>query len=186
VRDLGTVDGEAQFRNLGGASPLLGGTFRLSRVTVDDMPLRQVSARVSFSSGVLQLQEGRAQSSEGPLRLQARYDTRSGASTLGLNAPRVLVEANRVNPFLRSLGVRLEGTARGRLDIATGTSRVGLAPVSASFDLTLPRAVMRSVVANGSTLSLDGARLRGQGVLQTRRGGQAFEGRIEITQRALM
>ena len=192
VRNLGEVDGQAQFV-FNRADPLassVNGDFRLSRAQVDDFRLREIAAHVSYAGGIARLQRARAQSEEGPLLLDAVYNTRNGSGNVGLNAPQVVVPANRINPFLKAMGLQMQGTARGQVRVATSLSRASssplqASPLQASFDLRIPRARLRSIATNRvldvATVDADEARLVGSGVGQTgAKGNWSFLGRADL------
>lgn len=192
VRNLGEVDGQAQFV-FSRANPLassVNGDFRLSRAQVDDFRLREIAAHVSYADGIARLQQARAQSEEGPLLLDAVYNTRNGSGNLGLNAPQVVVPANRINPFLKAMGLQMQGTARGQVRVATSLSRASSSPLQASplqvsFDLRVPRARLRSIATNrvldAATVDADEAHLVGSSVGQmSAKGNWSFLGRADL------
>jgi len=187
VRNLGELDGQAQFvfNRANPAASSVNGDFRLSRAQVDDFRLREIAAHVSYADGIARLQRARAQSEEGLLLLDAVYNTRNGSGNLGLNAPQVVVPANRINPFLKAMGLQMQGTARGQVRVATSLSRASSSPLQASFDLRVPRARLRSVATNrvldATTVDADEAHLVGSGVGQMgAKGNWSFLGRADL------
>ena len=185
VRDLGDISGRARFFNVGGSAPVGSGEFSLSRAVIDDYQLRDLRGRIAFDGDVVTLRNARAQSEAGTLLLDAQLNLRSGASNIGLNVPNVTIPGARLNPFLASSGVRFEGTARGILRVSAGDlSSRNTSPIRVRFDLRLPRAQLFSRTENGNRVlagdhvSLQNARLRGEGTLQ-RTSQKSLQGTLQ-------
>ena len=188
VRNVGALSGQMQFAIDGKTASALSGDLTLSRAQIDQFSLRDISSRVIYRNGVLQLQNARAQSDEGPILLDAIYDVRRARGNLGLNTPLVQIEAARINPFLRASGVQLSGIARGQLRLATSLNRSAIGPIRVAFDMRVPRAQLRSIAANrvletgsGAVLNADETRVQGSGVWQNGANGNwKFVGRAVL------
>ncbi len=188
VHNLGALGGQMQFALDGKTPSALSGNFSLSRAQIDQFALRDISSRVLYQNGVVRLQNARAQSDEGPLLLDALYDVRRARGNLGLNAPLVQVEAARINPFLRAMGLQFEGTARGQVRVATSLDRGATGPLQATFDVRVPNAQLRSIAANrvletssSAVLNAEETRVQGSGVWKNgANGAWNFVGRAAL------
>lgn len=172
VRNLGTVSGQIQFANIGPEQkPSINGNLRLSRVTLRDVALSDVSANVSFDGNRLRLANAVAQSNLGALsgNLETTLNAQGTPNLQGLRfafgTQNLTINANQINPYLKAQNIQAEGTARGTLRLgSTGAANT----YQARFDLQMPVTVLRPVndPRPAATARLTEARVRGSGAIR--------------------
>jgi hypothetical protein len=178
ISDLGALEGNLRFsQRAPGASPTVEGAFRLSRARVQGTLLNNLTGRFDLGDGRGHLTDVRAQSAFGAFAGSASF---GGDSTIfALEAPRVVLNAAQINPYIATSGVAFSGTAIGRLSV---NSSGGGAPLRVSFDLALPIASLRSWTASApnvtarNALQVTSGTMRGSGILRPRGGAWRFDG----------
>ncbi|HEX8833486.1 MAG TPA: hypothetical protein VF719_04760, partial [Abditibacteriaceae bacterium] len=180
LRDLGLAEGSVRFAGIGPnlqfrpAQTRLSGAFRLSRAQLQSIALRDISGRFALAGGQWSLADARAGSDFG--NFSASLDSQN-SGVLSLSAPRVVIGAEQLNPYLAPAGIAVTGDAIGRLQVQGG----GASPIRASFNLSLPRSVVRTRatarLASRNVMTLANSTLRGAGTIALgARGTWTFQG----------
>ncbi len=172
VSNIGTVSGKVNFANVGsGRRPTINGNLRLSRVTVRDVNLSDVSTSVSFDGTKLRLADAVAQSDLGALSGNLETALSSGGVpdlkglTFAFGTQNLTINASQINPYLKAQKIQTSGTATGSLNLSsTGTANT----YQARFDLQMPVAIVRPLddPRPQATAQLTTARLRGSGAVR--------------------
>ncbi len=172
VSNIGTVSGKVNFANAGaGQMPTVNGNVRLSRVTLRDVNISDVSANIHFDGTRLRVEDAIANSDMGAV--SGNLETALGANGLpdlqGLRftfgTQNLTIHAAQINPYLKAQKVQASGTATGSVRLSsTGTDNI----YQARFDLQMPVAALRPLddPRPTATALLTTARVRGSGAVR--------------------
>lgn len=184
VRDLGSLEGSARFSNItsnGLRDAIINGTFHLSQATVQGTRLNDIYGQASLSNGQWNVGNARAGSEFGAFALNITTGA-SGLSGLQISAPRIVIDAARVNPYLAKLGIAVSGQANGRLDVQSQDS--GGSAFRANFDFALPQTTVNRHSSGRAGVLLAGltnVRLLGKGVLRRGAGNSwTWQGETQL------
>jgi hypothetical protein len=156
--------------------PDVQGNLRVAGATIANNRVRDARANFALQDGVLRVRGAQTETEAGALLANIEADLRSNTGRFSFSAPRVVLDAERINPYLAASGLQASGQVIGRLEVRNING--ALNAFQTNFDLTLPsgrvrtldfsrrapEANQRQLLAPNQTLEVRGARLVGSGL----------------------
>jgi hypothetical protein len=188
IQSVGAISGNARFTDLAlaelsnrgrsraDALPEMSGQLRVANARIAENTVRDARATFALNNGVLRVRGAQAQSEAGALLADIETTLGGGPSSVSFSAPRLVLDAARINPYLASTGLQATGRVVGRLSVRNVGN--ALNAFQTEFDMQLPagqvrtldysqrapEANQRQLLAPNQTLQVNGARLRGSGL----------------------